>query len=235
MSSPGAANCRSLESALLAAAGFRHGFFPDAAEPAAAAALGVPERLYFVHQVHGRAVRVVSGAEPPADVAREQGDAVAARVAQLACGVRVADCVPVLLADRATGAVAAVHSGWRSTVQHIATAAVAAVRELGARDLLAAIGPCIGPCCFEIGDDVAAQIAGASALGHAAIDRSRARPHADLRHVVAAQLAAAGVRDVDHVLGCTQCDPRRFPSFRRDGKGGGRLLAAIVTRLPQSG
>lgn len=247
-----------LTSPRLAAAGFRHAFFtrgggvsaaPFATlnffsgsgdDPAAvaenlaraAAALAVsPERVYFLSQVHGVDVRVIAGDEAREEVLHEQGDITLSRAAGVACGVRIADCAPVLLADRESGAVAAVHSGWRGTVEGAAVAGVTALRALVGQegDVVAAIGPHIGACCFEVGDDVAQIIAERSGLGETVVDRSRPRPHVDLRRVIAHQLEAAGV-EVDHVAGCTVCDADRFHSYRRDGKVSGRMLAAIVPR-----
>ncbi len=249
-----------LRSALLDAAGFRHAFFtreggvspppwdslnfavPVGDDPEsvrenlrrAAAALGVPPaRLYMPSQVHGTASRVLTGAEARDDVVRSTGDVALSRVPGVACGVRSADCVPILVADRGTGAVAAVHSGWRGTVAGAAGAGVAALRALsgGEGDLLAAIGPHISACCFEVGDDVAATLAACSPAGDGALVTAPGRKtRVDLRRIVHAQLEAAGVEPgrIDDVAGCTVCEPGRFHSFRRDGARSGRLLSAIV-------
>jgi polyphenol oxidase len=250
-----------LASALLAGEGFRHAFFTreGGVSPApwdtlsfaasvgdapanvlenlrrAARALGVRvERLYVLSQVHGTASRALAGDEDREEVIRSVGDIALSRAAGVAPGVRTADCVPVLLADRATGAVAAVHSGWRGTVAGAATAGVAALRALagGRGDLLAAVGPHIGTCCFEVGDDVAASLAGCSAAGEGAVIQGGQgqKTRVDLRRIVRAQLEAAGVDPghIDDVSGCTVCEPARFHSFRRDGARSGRLLSAIV-------
>jgi YfiH family protein len=177
---------------------------------------------------------VLTGVEDPEEVILSVGDVTLSRSPGVACGVRSADCVPVLLADRRTGAVAAVHSGWRGTVAGAAPAGVAALRELvgGEEDLVAAVGPHIEACCFEVGDDVAAQLAGCSSAGESAVIRAPGRKtHVDLRRIVHAQLEAAGIAEgrIDDVRGCTVCDKERFHSYRRDGKVSGRLLSAIVT------
>jgi polyphenol oxidase len=236
---------------VLASAGFRHAFFTGAlsfggaaADPGAVAksiaraagALGVdPARLFVVTQVHGRdVVRVGAGDERDHVLAR-RADAIVARTAGVACGVRVADCVPVLVADRRSGAVAAIHSGWQGTAVDVVGAGVAAlVREAGGdADLIAAIGPHIRVCCFEVGDDVAARLAGCS-LARDVVDRTRGeRPHVHLENIVRAQLVAAGVRAeaIDDVQGCTVCDAEaRFFSFRREREKSGRMLAAMVAR-----
>lgn len=211
----------------------------------AAAELGVdPRRIYYLSQVHGCACQVLEGGEDRDQIARLPGDIVLSADPRVACSVRMADCPAVLIAELRTGVVAAVHSGWRGTVAGAVPNGVAAVRRLAARlasagalaggaQLLAAVGPHIERCCFEVGADVAAQLARASSAGDRVIAPSgseRAKPHVDLRQVIAAQLEDAGVQSVDHVRGCTVCDPARFFSYRRDGAVSGRMLGAIVAR-----
>ncbi|APR84728.1 Hypothetical protein A7982_10077 [Minicystis rosea] len=249
-------------SQLLEQAGFRHAFFtrlggvsrppwdtlsfafsvgddPEAVREnfaRAARLLGVPvERVYVLSQVHGTASRVLTGDETFDEVVRSVGDVTLSRVAGVACSVRSADCTPILVADRTTGAVAAIHSGWRGTVANVAAAGVAALRDLigGQGDLVAAIGPHIQACCFEVGDDVAAELAACSALGESAVLRADGRkPHVDLRRIVRAQLESAGMHPdaIDDVLGCSVCDKERFHSYRRDGAVSGRMLSSIVAR-----
>ena len=150
-----------------------------------------------------------------------------------AAGVRVADCVAVLVADPASGAVAAIHAGWRGTVRGVVTGAVAQLAARGGApsQFAAAVFPHIRACCFEVGEEVAAEISGAS---HArdVIVRGGAKPHVNLVTVVLAQLERAGVPPtrVDDVPGCTKCAPARFHSYRRDGANAGRHLAAIMSR-----
>ncbi len=248
------------ESPLLRAAGFRHAFFTrrggasagpyeslsfsvavgDSADNVsenlrrAATELGVePSRLYFLSQVHGRDVVVVDGSENRDAVLHREGDAVASTAAGVACGVRIADCVPLLIADRASGAVAAAHAGWRGVAAGVAAETVRTLRGLIADrgDLIAAIGPHISVDAFEVSEDVAAQLRDASP-DRDVIDRSHAKPHVDLRRILRAQLRALGLadEDIDDVGGCTVGDRERYFSFRRDGKQSGRHLAAIVVR-----
>jgi YfiH family protein len=255
---------RALRSPLLEKAGFSHAFFtrlggvsrppwdtlnfaagvgddPEAVAEnlrRAAGDLGIdPRRLYFLSQVHGTAWQALSGEEDRDEVVRRVGDITISRAAtpsSVGCGIRTADCVPVLLADRRSGAVAAVHSGWRGTVDKVAAVGVRALLTLLREppELVAAIGPHIERCCFEVGEDVAASLARASKLGDAAVIRreGEARPRVDLRAVVRAQLEEAGVASsqIDDVPGCTVCDARRFHSYRRDRDKSGRLLSAIV-------
>jgi polyphenol oxidase len=199
----------------------------------AAGALGVGAgSIYFASQVHGRGVIAVSGAEDRLRVLEQEGDGVASVTAGSACGVRTADCVPILVADARTGAVAALHAGWRGVVLGIVEAGVQVLARAGATDLVAAIGPHISKAAFEVSEEVADQLVAASP-DPGVVDRSfGARPHVDLRRIVRAQLRAAGVADqaIDDVFGCTVADPDLFFSYRRDGPRSGRHLAAIVAR-----
>jgi len=245
-----------LRSPRLEAAGFRHGFSTrrGGASGGAFASLNLgrsvgdeaahvdenhrrladavgyaPERLFVVSQVHGNAVVSVRGDDRPEEVRARSADALVAGEAGSAVGVRTADCVPVLLANPRAGTVAAVHAGWRGVVAGVVREAIAAMGEADGSELLAAVGPSIGPCCFEVGDEVAA------ALGQAAGDgivlrRGNEKPHVDLWRAVEHQLRAAGVAAVDMLGACTLCDPGRFFSYRRDGKASGRMLSVIVAR-----
>jgi len=202
---------------------------------AAAGALDVDAtRLYVVTQVHGRDVAIVRGDEDRDEVLAREANVVLTGSASAACGVKIADCVPVLVADADTGAVAAIHSGWQGTVADVVGAGIAALRhQLGSDGrLVAAIGPHIETCCFEVGGEVAAKLE-ACAPGAAVVEeREGSRPHVHLRKIVRAQLVSAGLSDddVDDVIGCTKCDANRFFSYRRDRDQSGRLLAAIVAR-----
>jgi YfiH family protein len=248
-----------LRSALFERSGFSHGFFlrrggvspppweslnfstgtgDDPARVAenllrAARELGLePDRIRYLSQVHGTEVKVLTGHETREQVLAERGDITASRVPGVGCAVRMADCPAVLLADPEGGAVAAVHSGWRGTVRGACAAGVRALEELGARRVIAAIGPHIEQCCFEVGEDVAAEIAAASLAGDSVVVRGAGpRPHVDLRRVLEAQLTTLGVDTIDHVRGCTMCDRERFHSYRRDGEKSGRMMAAIAARL----
>jgi YfiH family protein len=141
--------------------------------------------------------------------------------------VVTADCVPVLLAGPA--GIAAVHAGWRGVVAGVVGAAVAAMREARrlvagqwqGTELAAWIGPAIGPCCYETGGDVAAQVAAASEPGVVSPGPA-GRPHLDLQAAVQWQLAAAGVAEIQTVALCTRCAAEQLHSYRRDGRGAGR-------------
>ena len=152
--------------------------------------------------------------------------------------MQVADCVPLLVADRATGAVAAAHAGWRGTAANVAGTTVAALaREFGCRpsDLVVAHGPSIGPCCYTVGDELIEEFRKAGA-GDAA-DRwfskdGDGRLRLDLWTANRDQLVAAGVPSAaDSPVRTLHGEPPgAFASYRRDGKGTGRIAAVIRAR-----
>jgi len=122
------------------------------------------EDTVTLNQVHGRGVVVVRAAA--ATPQRQDADAIVANDPRMAVAVRAADCVPLLFADEKTGAVAAVHAGWRGTAAGAAGAALEALtREFGSRpaDIIVAIGPSIGPCCYQVGSELVDAFA---AAGH---------------------------------------------------------------------
>jgi YfiH family protein len=181
-----------------------------------------------VNQVHGdRVVRAEDIDAPPPDA-----DAIVAGRRRSA-GVRTADCVPILLADPRTGAVAAVHAGWRGTASRIAVRAIESLQAwhgTRADDLVAAIGPRIGLCCFEVGADLAERFASDPLFGGEIVERTGAVPHIDLaaanrKLLVAAGVASARIETLDF---CTSCRRDLFFSHRRDGGKTGRHLSVIA-------
>jgi polyphenol oxidase len=162
-----------------------------------------------------------------------EGDALFTEEAGVALAVVTADCVPVLLAG--PGGVAAIHAGWRG----IAAGVVPATLERASpgespESWRAWIGPAIGACCYEVGEEVAGRIAEASHPG-VVVPGPGERPHADLAAAVRHQLEAAGLRDVVTVSACTRCNPERLWSYRRQGKGAGRNVAMIWRGHPGRG
>lgn len=203
---------------------------------AVAAFAGVDRsRLRLLHQVHGKTIAVAPGGDdgvwvPP------QADGVITTDPDAALGVRVADCAPVLIADRRSGAVAAVHAGWRSTMQRICTAAVERLQREWSVDpgaLVAAIGPCLGPCCGEMGEEVVEAFHDAghdeAAIGRWFTREPGRRPHFDLWRANVEQLEEAGVpRASIHVSRlCTRSYPDVFHSYRVKGAGAGRMIGVI--------
>jgi YfiH family protein len=184
--------------------------------------------IHWARQVHGAAALTVREAGRAGE-ARNAGeyDALATDRPGVALVVQSADCVPILLA--APGAVAAAHAGWRGTAANVAGAAVAALAGLGGapESFRAWLGPSIGPCCYEVGGEVAARFAG---------DFVRAGCgggyRLDLAAVNVAQLEAAGVpRAAIRVHpACTKCGGEGFASYRRDGARAGRMIALVARR-----
>ncbi len=184
-------------------------------------------------QVHGaRVLRAGTGASGPLG----DGDGVWTTEARLPLLVLGADCCILALAARDGSAVAAVHAGWRGAVAGVPGAAVAAMaRGAGVPPaaLRAALGPGIGPCCYEVGPEVEAAFRAAHGPAASAWFRPgpRGRAHLDLGAAVKALLASAGVPGdaVAPPAGCTACEPERWFSHRR-GDGGRQAL--VVARGP---
>ena len=217
-------------------------------EPLAAAVGG--GRVAQVSQVHGRTVVVVRGEEPWPQPWPE-ADVLVSRDAARPVAVRAADCVPLLLADAASGAVAAVHAGWRGTASGAAVAALEALtREFGTApaDVVVAIGPSIGACCYEVGPELVDAFAAAGHARHL-IDRwflspapprgLRVRPALRLDLVGASrdQLILAGVDDARiHACGlCTAMHLEVLTSYRAEGAQAGRLAGVIRARPVRTG
>lgn len=206
----------------------------------AAGSVGCPvSRIGRVRQVHGADVRVVRAADLAADASADAPPAADAAVTcdpGVAVAVVAADCVPMLLADPATGAVAAVHAGWRGTAANVAGATVATLtREWGVNPsaLIAAIGPSIGACCYAVGPELLTAFAQAGHRPDAIaqwFSQDNDRLVLDLWTANRDLLLQAGLRpDHIHVSGlCTQTHIDVFESYRADGAAAGRMAAIIV-------
>ena len=134
--------------------------------------------------------------------------------------IRTADCLPILIADPKKRAVAAIHAGWRGVVSEIAPKAINAMsRQFDSKpeDLVIAIGPGIGACCFEVGPEVAVQFGMAG------------RTKIDLIGTLCRQLGRNGVstRQISAAGLCTYCDAQLFESYRRDREAAGRMVGMI--------
>ena len=197
--------------------------------------------LHLIRQVHSATVEIVTepGVSPggPFPIA----DAVATRLPGILLGVQAADCLPLLLADPVTGAVAAIHAGWRGTVGLIVARTLEAMqRSFGSSpsDVLVALGPAIGPCCFEVGPEVVARFEAIDPLTHThllSVPTPDGKSRLDLNLANLHQLLQAGIRE-DHVYDCkycTVCHNDLFFSYRFE-RGAerpvGRHLAVIGRR-----
>jgi YfiH family protein len=190
-----------------------------------------------VRQVHGDALVVVQGRDGVAEVAGVEADGLLTDSPEVALAVFTADCLPVLIADPRRGAVAAVHSGWRGTAARISGAAVRRLtEEFGSRpeDLLVAVGPAIGPCCYEVDRPVLEKMEAAfpGVSGLFLTPSGGGKAFLDLRAAVAWDLKETGVRGENVTLmdECTACQAEWFFSYRREGRDTGRLAAIIGLR-----
>jgi purine-nucleoside/S-methyl-5'-thioadenosine phosphorylase / adenosine deaminase len=196
------------------------------------AAIGCEGRIVTeVHQVHGGAVHAAlrGGSNPEPD---PKADAIVSDDPGRALVIRIADCAPVLLATPDGRMVGAVHAGWRGVIAGVLLRAIGRMRDHGAGELLAAIGPCIGPESFEVGPEVVEQFARAfpddtgtiirSGLGH--------RSFVDLKEALRRQLLAAGITRLDVSPRCTFLEADLFFSHRREGGLTGRMGAVISVR-----
>jgi polyphenol oxidase len=207
------------EIGLASATGVRH----ERGRRAVAEALAPIGCVHFLTQVHGVAiVEAPWEGAPVADAAvvKEPGEFVA---------VKTADCVPILLVDQAAHVAAAVHAGWRGTAGGIVQRAVDAMVARGAEPdrIVAALGPAVGACCYEVGDELRGHF-GPDAASFFSAGTAK-RPHLDLRGLNQRQLEMSGLRreHVEHIARCTACDPARLPSYRREGPACGRILSCV--------
>jgi polyphenol oxidase len=196
--------------------------------------VGVPQ-LRLIRQVHGIDVAIVRrGGDAPAH--RPEADLIISDDPAAAVGVRVADCAPVLVGDRRQGVVGAAHAGWRGTVKGAARSVVAAmVATFGSdpRDIVAAIGPCLGQCCGEVGPEVVEAFRDA---GHSKGDIERwftpgssDRSYLNLWNANRDQLQAAGVpaAQIHAAELCTRTYSTLFHSYRAQKAHAGRMVAVI--------
>jgi YfiH family protein len=147
-------------------------------------------------------------------------------------GAFAADCIPMLFADPTARVIGACHAGWRGTVAGVAANVVGRMAELGARpqEIRVALGPSIGPCCFEVGPEVVAAFRDAFGDVPGMVVAGPRKDHIDLRVATRAVLERAGVRPdaIDDRPPCTRCEADRFFSYRRDGQAGGMHMAFIA-------
>jgi YfiH family protein len=190
----------------------------------------MPAKPRWLKQVHGVAVvdaaQVADGASADAAFCRQPG---------IACTIMTADCLPVLLCDRAGTVVAAAHAGWRGLCEGVLERTVTAMG-VPPQGILAWLGAAIGPQAFEVGEEVRAAFTAVDGEAVKAFVRGAAPDKwmADLYLLARQRLVRAGVRSVAGGQWCTHADPARFFSYRRDGVTG-RMAAMIWLGAPQGG
>lgn len=187
--------------------------------------------LVWLNQVHGTDVLVV---DAPAGAVMASSDlsydAAVSNRDDVVLAVRTADCVPVLLYCPVPRAIGIVHAGWRGTLKGAVTSAVSAMQEnYGCRpeDMLAAVGPCIQPCCYEVGQDVYQQFL--ERFGSQAVSTVGSSQYIQLAATNRLWLVECGlaIERIDNIDLCTSCLKEMFFSYRREGKTAGRQLTHI--------
>ena len=195
-------------------------------------------RVVYARQIHSRTVNIVSApdAQAPWLAPRFECDGFATNEPGLPLAVFTADCIPVLLQDAAHGVIAAVHCGWRGSTADILGAAIEKMRSLGAsiETIAAAVGPGIGPCCFEVGPEVVAaadRLLGGDTDGLVRPGEGD-RSFLDLKRVNARRLTQLGVDKARIAVSesCTKCAPELFWSHRTYSTRRGVMAAVIMLR-----
>lgn len=196
-------------------------------------AIGMPDAgLATCRQVHSAVVRAVT-TEADARDRTAECDALTARAPGLLLGVKTADCVPVLIADRRTSAVAAVHAGWRGTAGRIverAFAAMMATWSVRRADCIAAIGPAICGSCYEVGADVLGRFKAEFPYAKRFVsNEAGGKGHVDLKAACAIQLELCGFDPEQIYVAdyCTMCGNDLFFSYRKEGVRAGRILSVV--------
>lgn len=185
--------------------------------------LSLPQDSVWLQQVHG--TRVVDAAKTADKLV--QADAAFTTQAGVICAVLTADCLPILLCDRQGKRVAALHAGWRGLAAGVIEATLKAMQTPG-QELMAWLGPAIGPEAYEVGDEVRQAFVQHDATAANAF-ATATRPgywYMDIYQLARQRLAAKGVTSVYGGAYCTFSDPSRFYSYRRDGKCG--RMASLV-------
>ncbi|HYV19029.1 MAG TPA: peptidoglycan editing factor PgeF [Verrucomicrobiae bacterium] len=222
--------------------GLAHGFTVKGTDPLEAIrqAAGRPLPLATLKQVHGAAVRRLRADEPlwREEPGRPMGDALLTRRDDTAIGVATADCVSILLCDPKSRTLGAVHAGWRGTAAGVLAAAIKEIAATGAapEDITVGLGPAIGPCCFEVGDEVIEALRRNAANVEAFVHRGHPRSRVDLVEANRRQALARGIRPdrIAAVGRCTMCEKDLLESYRRSAGAPGRMIAFAAWRDPAS-
>lgn len=191
----------------------------------------VRERLVTVNQVHGDSVHLVTkenlGITPP------DADAIITNLKSVPIGIMTADCLPIIIYDPVNHAIGAAHGGWRGTALGVAMRTLEAMEAsfgTRAKDVSAALGPHIGPCCYRVKDNVMDEFKKNFTDTSAYIKKAEGGFTLDLGGATAAQLTRAGVapENITALCPCTACNNSDFFSYRKDGGRTGRQLSFIT-------
>jgi YfiH family protein len=205
---------------------------------AAARLMGVVRERFAIEaafstcsQVHGK--NVVEAAPAPRWRECDSCDALWSAEKGSALGIKVADCLPVTVADMKHGVIANIHSGWRGAAQKITAETldvIAAKTNFDPAEAEVWLGPSIRVCCFEVGEEVVDAFRDSYDEAERFVDRGGIKPHIDLPALTTSLLIGRGITaDRIHDSGlCTRCPGSIFHSYRRDPKRGGRNLAIVA-------
>ena len=194
------------------------------------------DHFLFASQVHSGDVKIIDEEAITSGVLSQnpQTDATITNLPGSCLMVMVADCVPVLLFDPVKRVIAVIHAGWRGTVQHITSNTIKVmIDRFGSNpaDILAGIGPSIGPCCYEVGEEVKAVVneSFGTTEGYLVSQPHSAKPHFDLWYANQKQLTDLGVKpeNIETAQLCTKCNHQIFFSSRADKGVTGRFAAGI--------
>ena len=189
-----------------------------------------PDALVVTKHVHGIKVHRVGDVMPDPP----EFDGLVSDKPGTVLGAFAADCVPVVFAEPIARVCGACHAGWRGTIAGVSREVVDGMVELGSdpSNIRVALGPSIGPCCFEVGSEVVVEFVNRLGRLPGLVVDGPKKQHIDLRVAMRAILQDAGVapEHIDTNPPCTKCNPDRFFSYRRDGKGGGVHMGFIGLR-----
>lgn len=222
----------------VAAFGTRVGTLPGEPAEATAArlagALGLGDsRLVMAKQVHSAIVRVLESDRDLADTGRTECDAMTTARRGTLLGIKTADCVPVLIADTRTRAIAAAHAGWRGAAARIVErtfATMVAKHGASRADCIAVVGPAISAAAYEVGSDVLERFQSEFPYASRIISNVHDdKGHIDLKEACAIQLEMCGL-DREQIFvsdACTLREPDRWFSYRREGAAAGRIISIV--------
>ena len=198
---------------------------------------GIPmDKFLYASQVHSGDVKVIDQESVDNGILFKtpQTDATITALPGICLMVMVADCVPLILFDPVLKVSAVIHAGWRGTVKHITSNTIGVMIDrfgCDPADIIAGIGPSIGPCCYEVGEDVkqVVELSFGTTQGFLVAKESSPKPHFDLWYANRKQLTDSGVKplNIESSELCTQCHADTFFSSRASGGVTGRFAAGI--------
>jgi YfiH family protein len=198
------------------------------------------DSIFTSWQVHGNKVRVITKESIESDashnrIPKESADAMITNVSNICLMNLIADCTPVLCYDPKDRVIGIAHAGWRGTVKRVTFNLIDTFKEefgCSPADIIAGIGPSIGPCCYEVGPEVIDQVEKKLGDGLVKEKSSDGRGYFDLWEANRRQLLEAGVpdRNIEIAGECTHCHPDLFFSYRHHGEKSGRIGAGIMLK-----